>query len=227
MTAYLFAEELRAAKIKGEYRGASTRDLPEARIAPESELREVLSYTSPPLASYLEDILADSQNLYAECIGRAIAIEQGQSASFEGASTSITQWAERKGMLRAGFALIDASGLSSLNLLPPRSIGDLLLSQQSARPNARLFREALAVAGEKGTLRQRLPEVSGRFQGKTGVLKDATSLAGYLRAPQGREFVVVLMVDRSTAPVASRERFLDSLIVEIDRMLSPQMTASR
>lgn len=227
MTAYLFAEELRAVKIKGEFRGASTRDMPEARMAPESEMREVLSYTSPPLSVYLDDILADSQNLYAECIARAIAIEQGQPASFEGASKAITQWAERKGMLRAGFALIDASGLSSLDLLPARSIGDLLLSQQSARPNARLFRDALAVAGEKGTLRQRLPEVSGRFQGKSGVLKDATSLAGYLRTQQGREYVVVLMVDRSTAPAASRERFLDALVVELDRMLSPQLTASR
>src|SRR5690606_29408676 len=104
---------------------------PEGRLPDEAELREVLSYTSPPLSSYLEDLLANSQNLYAECIARAIAIEDGRPASFDGAAEAITAWADGKGMLRAGFALMDGSGLSTLNMLPARSVADLLLAQRT------------------------------------------------------------------------------------------------
>jgi D-alanyl-D-alanine carboxypeptidase/D-alanyl-D-alanine-endopeptidase (penicillin-binding protein 4) len=226
-TAQLLAEEMRAAKIKGDFRGVSTRGYPEARLPDERELREVLSYTSPPLELYLTDVLADSQNLYAESIARAVAIDAGLPASFEGAAAAITAWAEKKGMMRGGFALMDGSGLSALNMLPPRSVGDLLMAQRMDRPRDRMLREALAIAGESGTLTRRLESVSGRFQGKTGVLKDATTLAGYLRLTGGREYVVVLMIDKSTAPVAAREKFLDSLVEELDTRLSPTITALR
>jgi D-alanyl-D-alanine carboxypeptidase/D-alanyl-D-alanine-endopeptidase (penicillin-binding protein 4) len=226
-TAALLAQELTNAKIKGNYRGFGTRGYPESRLPAEEGLSEVLSYTSPPLASYLSDILADSQNLYAESIARAVALKSGKPASFDGAAQAITEWAERKGFVGAGFALMDGSGLSVLNMLSPRSVGDLLLSQNPNRSPDRLFRDALAVAGESGTLQRRLAGLEGRFQGKTGVLKDATSLAGYLRTQGGRDLVVVLMIDRSNAPVSSREQFIDSLVLELDQLLSPAVTASR
>ncbi len=226
-TAHLLVDEMRAAKITGEYRGVSTRGYPEARLPEEAELREVLSYTSPPLQAYLVDVLTDSQNLYAECIARAVAIATGEDPSFEGAAAAITSWAEERSMVRGGFALMDGSGLSALNMLTPRSIGDLLLSQRDESPNNTLFREALAVAGESGTLATRLEEVSGRFSGKTGVLRDATSLAGYLRLAGGREFAVVIMIDNSSAHVKAREQFVDSLLVQLDNSLAPTLTALR
>ena len=50
-----------------------------------------------------------------------------------------------------------------------------------------VWRDALAVAGEEGTLRRRLrgTVAEGRFLGKTGTLDDVTAIAGTVEAPDG------------------------------------------
>jgi len=161
--------------------------------APESNI--LLTHYSAPLSDQIEIVLANSQNLYAEVIGRNAALDQGYPADFRGTTEYITDVMEREGIIRPGFVIFDASGLSPLNRIPARALLELMRHVNDLGLEGDIFKEALARPGERGSLRARLSNLEGRLRAKTGTLGDTNAIAGYLRASDGREYKVVLMVD--------------------------------
>ena len=66
-------------------------------------------------------------------------------------------------------------------------------------PQAAVFRNSLAVAGESGTLRHRLvgTPLAGRVQGKSGALTGNVALAGYVQPPNYDPLVVSVVINHS------------------------------
>jgi D-alanyl-D-alanine carboxypeptidase/D-alanyl-D-alanine-endopeptidase (penicillin-binding protein 4) len=216
-TAHVLRHEMKRAGIKVSGLGRALEELP-AGLWPEGERSLLARHVSPPLTEYLPVTLRHSQNLYAECLARAVAIERGLPASFEGAADALEQWIDERGLARAGTALFDGSGLSSLNRLAPRTINDLLVQQASPTLRRAAWRESLARPGQPGTLRDRLPGLSGRFSGKSGTLTGVHCLAGYVTLANGRELAVVLMLDGVAAPADQARAALDAMVARVAGM---------
>ena len=90
--------------------------------------------------------------------------------------------------------LNDGSGLSRRNKLTPNSIISLLkIAFHSEFKDE--FRASLSHAGEDGTLRGRLIGTHGEknINGKTGTLRNASGLSGYLKTVDGENIAFVIM----------------------------------
>ncbi|MFN5514010.1 MAG: D-alanyl-D-alanine carboxypeptidase/D-alanyl-D-alanine-endopeptidase [Cyanobacteriota bacterium] len=158
-----------------------------------------LILTSPPLGEIVARINQESDNLYAEALGRLLERRQ----------LSLTP-------LGADFLLKDYSGLSRQNLVSPRLLIHLL-REMTQTPSASVFRESLALMGERGTLRRRLGEtpIAGKFWGKTGTLTGTVSLAGYWEISPQQTLGVAILVNNSRLGGGDLRRIIDELLLGI------------
>jgi len=185
-------------------------------VAPDPAILRVVAETpSAPLKQQLSVVLTNSQNLYAECVGRAAAIDAGKSHDFAGTSQFLMEWTEAAGLRRNGFLLMDASGLSSMNRIPARSLHDLVARIAKDPKDGPVLLGAMAQP-DKGSLRSRVPELTGRLRAKTGTLGDTSTIAGLLESKTGEKYVVVVMIDSTSGA----EPVLDKLLLAIDEAVS-------
>ncbi|MCY3003399.1 MAG: D-alanyl-D-alanine carboxypeptidase/D-alanyl-D-alanine-endopeptidase [Planctomycetota bacterium] len=151
-----------------------------------------------PLENVLGPINADSTNAVADQLFLATAqavIGQGTRA----AGAQATRLAlERLGVPREGFEQVDGSGLSRANRITAQQVVALIekvLTQD--RRSARLYLDSLAVAGERGTLDDRMGKTvaRGRVRAKTGFIDGTSALSGVAEALDGRRFVFSILVN--------------------------------
>lgn len=159
---------------------------------------------SEPLTLVMRDMLRFSTNIVAEAAGLAASARTGAVADLAGSAARMSGWiAARYGV--SGLAFVDHSGLGSGTLV-------------SAGAMARL----MVAAGREGLLPPLLRahpmrdaegrELAGHpvaVRAKTGTLNFVSGLAGYARAPGGREIAFAIfsadLARRAAIPEAERE----------------------
>lgn len=156
-----------------------------------------LTLTSPPLRDIIARVNQDSDNLYAEALGRLLERRR------------LFPWT-------GDLQLKDYSGLSRQNLVSPRFLIDLLEEMKQA-PWASVFRDSLALMGERGTLRNRLQNtpIAGKFWGKTGTLTGTVSLTGYWQISPRQTLGVAILVNNSPLGAGDLRRAIDELLLGI------------
>jgi D-alanyl-D-alanine carboxypeptidase/D-alanyl-D-alanine-endopeptidase (penicillin-binding protein 4) len=147
--------------------------------------------SSPPLSELLALTLAPSDNFFAETLLKDIG------ARFGGAGTTAAGAAVVRSQMARSFGihpeLNDGSGLSRADLTTPAQVVTLLRAQATDPA----FTAALAVAGESGTLQDRMRAsiAQGRCRGKTGTLSDVSNLAGYCQAADGHMLAFAFLMN--------------------------------
>ncbi len=143
-----------------------------------------ITYTaSAPLSELLKELGKHSDNFYAEMLFKGLAITESSSPrSTVLASKVVTDWLEKRTGLPAGTRIINGSGLFDANRISARTFAKLL---RWAYNDARIrdeFVPHLSIGGIDGTLRSRFTgsKARGRIRAKTGTLRDAISLSGYV-----------------------------------------------
>lgn len=181
---------------------------------------------SAPIADLVEHLLETSDNVLAETLAREVAIARNGEPSFTGAAADVNAALAQAGFDTAGAHMVDGSGLSTSDRVPPRLLGSLL-SAAAAPPQGprdtdflRTVLTGLPVAGGDGTLDDRFgagPSAAGRgvVRAKTGTLTGVTSLAGVVTDADGRLLVFALMSNgRNPADVRPR---LDAIAAVLSR----------
>ena len=122
-------------------------------------------------------------------------------ATLERARTTLNQWLERRGLRSPEFVIDNGSGLSRRERISAQSLARVLIDA-SRSEHGEIFQASLPVAGQDGTMRNRLKAepVAGQAWIKTGSLNDVRSIAGYVRAHSGRLYAVVMLVNGPRAP---------------------------
>lgn len=159
---------------------------------------------SAPLVTLIVDMLSNSDNNTAELLLKEIGlVSNGIGGRVSGASTVVRTLASW-GIPTEGLVVVDGSGLERANRASCAVLAALLARDGGFGPIA----EALAVAGERGTLRDVLGDtsVAGRLRGKTGTLTGAKSLAGFVRYADDRAATFVLVLNGPL--VANQSTFL-------------------
>jgi D-alanyl-D-alanine carboxypeptidase/D-alanyl-D-alanine-endopeptidase (penicillin-binding protein 4) len=158
--------------------------------------RVLAAHDSPPLSEIVRVVNKESQNLHAEMLLRLVGLKAGGEGSVEKGKEAVAAFAERLGVPAAGWGLADGSGLSGFDLLTPRGLVSLLAAMDR-HPCAAAFRDSLPVAERDGTLETRMKgtPAEGRVLAKTGTLRLARALAGYVTTVRGERLAFAIVVN--------------------------------
>lgn len=146
-----------------------------------SAVRVAARLDSPPLRRWLEPILLDSQNWYAEMLLLQTAWKHSGEGRLDLALDLLAEWLTGTvGVSPGSFYFDDGSGVSPYNLITPRAVVRLLvwIEQQPWGP---VLIDGLPTPG-RGTLRSWQGAPAGTAA-KTGTLRHGSSLAGWLKRP--------------------------------------------
>ena len=186
--------------------------------------REVGRISSAPIATLVEQMLQHSDNVLAEALGRQVAIAKRARPDFAGTAAAVGATLRSLGVDLTGWRLVDASGLSRLNLATATAVTALLAAAANERhPQLRAALTGLPVAAFSGTLLRRFRAgparlAAGEVRAKTGSLSGVSSLAGVVRDADGRLLAFAVLADRvppgGTLPA---EAALDAVAATLSR----------
>ncbi len=162
------------------------------------------AHVSPPLSRDVEAINGRSQNWHAEQLVKTLGKEVAGQGSWAAGLDVERETLARLGVDTTAFLLRDASGLSSVNLVTPRAVVDLLRGM-ARRPAGEAWAASLPVAGRSGSLARRFVNTAGegRIHAKTGYIENVYSLSGFLTTLGGRRYAFSVIVNQTGAAGAS------------------------
>jgi D-alanyl-D-alanine carboxypeptidase/D-alanyl-D-alanine-endopeptidase (penicillin-binding protein 4) len=182
-------------ELGGTFRG-TVRD---GAVGPDA--RPISTVESPALAQVVRDMNKFSNNVMARQLYLTLGAEgAGEPATLEKADRVIRDWLAGKGLTFPELILENGSGLSRVERISARHLGQLLLTSFRSPVMPELI-ASLPLAAVDGTMKKRLAEaeVAGQAHIKTGSLTGVRSIAGYLLDAQGRRWVVVSIVNHPNA----------------------------
>jgi D-alanyl-D-alanine carboxypeptidase/D-alanyl-D-alanine-endopeptidase (penicillin-binding protein 4) len=173
---------------------AKWRALKTIAISRDHHDSRVIAVHETSLRDVVNRIDKQSQNLFAEALcklqGRAWEIDHGRDepGSWRAGGEAIHAFLRRMEIDDSRYVVVDGSGLSPDNRVTARLISDLFLKMLH-HPQATAFRHSLSVCGKDGTLDDRLMDIAGRVQGKTGTIDGVKALSGYVTTDQNHTLV--------------------------------------
>lgn len=168
-----------------------------------SQLVELGAVESLPMIDLAREVEKPSQNLYADLLLAQVG-ERTRSAAARPDETSedlgireLNRFLAQAGVARGDVLFEEGSGLSRNNLTTPNATLKLL-EYMSRHKCAAAYLAALPIAGVDGTLRNRMKgtPAAGNVRAKTGSLRWASSLSGYVTTAAGEHLAFSLMLNR-------------------------------
>ncbi len=166
-----------------------------------------------PLAEVLRGVMKRSDN----ALTRLLYLQLGAQAAQPGdptlaaAERRVRAWFAARGVADAGLVMDNGSGLSRAERITPAQLAAVLRAGQAGAQAPELL-STLPIAGVDGTLSRRLKDgpAAGRARLKTGTLRDAVGLAGFVTDAAGRPWVFVALLNHPEAARKGRP-VLDAL----------------
>jgi D-alanyl-D-alanine carboxypeptidase/D-alanyl-D-alanine-endopeptidase (penicillin-binding protein 4) len=180
---------------------------------------------SPPLRDLVRDFMKSSQNLETDLIfdhmGEMSRATNTPSwwTSEDCALAALEAFFTTNGLPAGDVHFDEGSGLSRNNLTTANATVALLQFMAKHRA-AQDFIAALPVAGVDGTLRRRMKDTPAfqNVRAKTGTLRWANALSGYVTTAAGEPLVFSLMLNRyDSPPDRKRAEELDDIAVMLAR----------
>jgi D-alanyl-D-alanine carboxypeptidase/D-alanyl-D-alanine-endopeptidase (penicillin-binding protein 4) len=163
------------------------------------DARLIASVQSPSLSEVVRDINKFSNNVMARQLFLTLgAAGAGAPASADKTGRVLRQWLAGKGLSFPELVLENGSGLSRIERISAKSLGELLLAAYKSPVMPELM-ASLPLAAVDGTMKKRLSgaEVAGQAHIKTGTLSGVRAIAGYVLDARGRRVVVVFIVNHA------------------------------
>lgn len=175
-----------------------------------AELRPAFEMPSPPLAEVIRDINKYSNNVMAQQLFLTLGLQQKKRGSLDGARATLRQWWNDRVGTGEGQPVFDnGSGLSREERISAAALAKMLQVAWRSPVMPELV-SSLPASGVDGTLRKRGLRSDGAAHLKTGTLRDAAGVAGFVHAASGRRYVVIAIANHANA-VAARPAF-DALV---------------
>lgn len=170
------------------------------------------AHQSPPLAEVIRVINKRSNNVMTRVLLLTIAAELGQRpATVEGGAQLVMRSLQSQGIGMDGVVIENGSGLARSSRISADQVANLLQVawRSPAMPE---YISSLSILGTDGTLRRRLRGDSrGYAHMKTGALRDARAIAGYVLSQSGKRYVFVSLVNN---PQAFKARDFENRVVD-------------
>lgn len=204
----LLVEALEDAGVEVEG-GAAVGTLPD-----DSEV--VLEYPSPTIASMVQTMLRESDNMTAEMLTKEVGLQARGEGSSTAGMEAIMAALEDSLCIEIDGVNDDASGISRDDRRTPTDWVELLLAARD-EPWFDTFFDGLPESGEEGgTLATRFLGTSavGDLHAKTGTIGTAVALSGYATTEGGRDMVFSVVVN-GDQPEDAAVPAIDALLVAV------------
>jgi len=148
------------------------------------QLGQVLS---APVSTMIPDALLRSDNTEAEMLARLVAVKLGVGSDFAALNVAIPQALATYGIATGALTIVDGSGLSDDNAVPPNFLSELFIHIHNREGNLGIIADGLPVAGQSGTLAGRFggSPAAGNVVAKTGWIDTGYTLSGMIDAADG------------------------------------------
>lgn len=164
-------------------------------------LQPAFALESPALAEVVRDINKYSNNIMAQQVFLTLGMQRTGVASFAASRQALAQWWQARWGVAEQPAVDNGAGLSRMAQVTASALARML-QQAWASPVMPEFVASLPMAGVDGTLRRSPLRGPGSAHLKTGTLRDASALAGYVDGASGRRYVLVAMANHANAQAA-------------------------
>jgi serine-type D-Ala-D-Ala carboxypeptidase/endopeptidase (penicillin-binding protein 4) len=164
-----------------------------------NKARLLLEFPSLTVGEITRLVNKFSNNVMARTLMLTMGADRfGAPATVENGRRAVRQWLTDKNIEIPGLALDNGSGLSRNERLTARGMAAVLHAAAHSQ-YAPEFIASLPLGGTDGTLRARFnaPSMQGRIRMKTGTLDDVGSIAGYVNAVSGNQYIVVIFIDHN------------------------------
>ncbi len=173
-------------------------------------LKPAFEVASPPMAEVVRDINKYSNNVMAQQLFLTLGLQQKKRGSLEASRTTMRQWWNDRIGTGEGQPVFDnGSGLSRDERITAAELAKMLQIAWRSPVMSELM-SSLPASGVDGTLRRRALRSGGSAHLKTGTLRDAAGVAGFVDGASGRRYVVVAIANHPNA-AAARPAF-DALV---------------
>jgi len=204
--------------VEGRARGVRWPEAPAAR----PDMVTLGESTSPALRDLVAGFMKPSQNLETDLIfghvaelSRTAATPPERTTEELGAA-ALRAFLQRENLPAEDVKFEEGSGLSRNNLTTAHATVALLVAMARHRAAAD-FEASLPVAGVDGSLRTRMKgtPAEGNVRAKTGTLRYANSLAGYVTTAGGERLAFCAMLNRNSGqpPERSVRQEVDDIAV--------------
>jgi D-alanyl-D-alanine carboxypeptidase/D-alanyl-D-alanine-endopeptidase (penicillin-binding protein 4) len=184
--------------------------------SPDTSERILAQHSSAPLAEDVTVTNKVSQNLHAELLLHHLGRRGcGNGSTVEGARL-VRAFLEHAGVGKDDFVFFDGSGLSGHDLVAPRATARLL-QYASTQPWFADWKASLPMGGVDGSLLGRFtkPPLQGKVFAKTGPLREARALSGYVEGASGRTIIFSIMVGNHLPQTSNDREVMDKIVTAI------------
>jgi len=167
---------------------------------------------SETLADTIRQINKQSNNVMARTLLLTLGAEKlGPGATPATGAQAAQAVLRSQGVDTRGWHIDNGSGLSRQGRLTAAGLAGMLQAAWRS-PLMPEFMSSLAISGVDGTVRRRLrgEQVRGMAHLKTGTLRDARALAGYVQGASGKRYIIVSLANGERA--AAVRAFDDALV---------------
>jgi len=183
-------------------------DKTNALLAPVAQNQSAIPRSESPLSD-----ISKSGNQLFDQPGIASARLDGVTPSVEGqpprcepsatiarSTAAIQQWLVTQKLQFPELVLENGSGLSRAERISPQSLVELLQHATRSPFSAELV-ASLPILGMDGTMKKRFKgnEIAGYAHLKSGMLEGVKSMAGYVQAQSGEQWIVVFIINHPNA----------------------------
>ncbi len=188
-----YAAKLLTAALRA--RGIKVTGKPGAGRVPDTA-RLLKQQFSAPLRVLLKRMNKYSDNFFAEILLKGLGKDFYQVGSTQAGLEVSRATLAAMGLEPASYRLLDGSGLSYENRLTARDLVRVLGAARRT-PSYDAFYDSLAIAGEDGTLEDRMrgTAAAGNAHAKTGTLNIAVCLSGYVTSANDRLVGYAILVN--------------------------------
>lgn len=180
-----------------------------------ADAKVIASHRSRALAELLRDIDKRSDNPTARTMFLVLGAESpaGGGTTAERAERVVRDWLEAHRIDAAPLVLENGSGLSRRERVSPALLAEAIRAAR-AGSWAPEFESSLPIAGVDGGMQDRLREsaAAARARLKTGTLRDASAVAGWVPSTDGTTYVVVAILNDTRAVKQVARPMLDLLV---------------
>jgi D-alanyl-D-alanine carboxypeptidase/D-alanyl-D-alanine-endopeptidase (penicillin-binding protein 4) len=173
---------------------------------------QLAQVASPTVTQLLGLMLPPSDNFFAETLVKDLGALYGGAGTTSAGAAVVRETIGS--LLGIHPEVVDGSGLSEADKTSPYEVADLLVELAST-PIGPVLRDSMAVAGETGTLAERMRDTgaAGRCEGKTGTLTGVSNLVGYCNAADGHTLAFAIFTDG--IPTETAHVFQDHMTITV------------
>jgi D-alanyl-D-alanine carboxypeptidase/D-alanyl-D-alanine-endopeptidase (penicillin-binding protein 4) len=174
----------------------------------------ILFHESPTVAEIITSLLERSDNMFAESLLRAIAVNTGMEGNDPNGVQAVKKLWEGNGIATDGLFMFDGSGLARINKATPHFFIDMLTLMSKKQFSGATLAGLMPRVGINARIGSKLPssQLSGRVAVKSGSMRDVQCYVGYYPADAPKYAFVVLVNNWNCSRATLKDRIDDLLL---------------